>query len=42
MNGQQNAFRKMQASKEVFAQVFGDSDTPEKFEARRIELAKHE
>ncbi|PTO74428.1 pentaheme c-type cytochrome TorC [Vibrio splendidus] len=34
--------RKMQASKEVFAQVFGDLDTPEKFEARRIELAKHE
>lgn len=34
--------RKMQASKEVFAQIFGDLDTPEKFEERRIELAKHE
>lgn len=34
--------RKMQASKEVFAQVFGDLDTPEKFEARRLELARHE
>lgn len=34
--------RKMQASKEVFAQVFGDLDTPEKFEARRFELARHE
>nr|WP_083250103.1 pentaheme c-type cytochrome TorC [Vibrio anguillarum] len=34
--------RKMQASKEVFAQVFGDLGTPEKFEERRIELAKHE
>lgn len=34
--------RKMQASKEVFAQIFGNLDTPEKFEERRIELAKHE
>jgi len=34
--------RKMQASKEVFAQVFGDLGSPEKFEERRIELAKHE
>lgn len=34
--------RKMQASKEVFAQIFGDLDTPEKFEARRLELARHE
>lgn len=34
--------RKMQASKEVFAQIFGDLGTPEKFEERRIELAKHE
>jgi trimethylamine-N-oxide reductase cytochrome c-type subunit TorC len=32
----------MQASKEVFAQIFGDLDTPEKFEARRLELARHE
>lgn len=28
--------RKMQASKEVFAQVFGDLDTKEKFEERRV------
>ncbi|MDR9827702.1 pentaheme c-type cytochrome TorC [Vibrio sp. FNV 38] len=34
--------RKMQASKEVFAQIFGDLDTPEKFEARRLDLARHE
>ena len=34
--------RKMQASKEVFAQIFGDLGTPEKFEARRLELARHE
>jgi trimethylamine-N-oxide reductase cytochrome c-type subunit TorC len=34
--------RKMQASKEVFAQVFGDYDKPGHFEERRIELAKHE
>lgn len=34
--------RKMQASKEVFAQLFGDLDTREKFEERRITLAQHE
>lgn len=34
--------RKMQASKEVFAQLFGDLDTREKFEERRIALAQHE
>ncbi|ORT49490.1 nitrate reductase [Vibrio sp. qd031] len=34
--------RKIQASKEVFAQIFGDLDTPEKFEARRLDLAMHE
>ncbi len=34
--------RKMQASKEVFAHVFGFIDTPEKFEDRRIVLAQHE
>lgn len=34
--------RKMQASKEVFAQVFGNYDEPGVFEERRIELAKHE
>ncbi|MFA0083533.1 nitrate reductase [Vibrio breoganii] len=34
--------RKIQASKEVYAQIFGDLDTPEKFEARRFELARHE
>ncbi|MBY5945744.1 pentaheme c-type cytochrome TorC [Photobacterium rosenbergii] len=34
--------RKMQASKEVFAQVFGDLDTKEKFEERRVALAQHE
>ncbi|WP_261815483.1 pentaheme c-type cytochrome TorC [Vibrio gallicus] len=34
--------RKMQASKEVYAQLFGDLGTPEKFEARRFALARHE
>lgn len=34
--------RKMQASKEVFAQVFGMIDTREKFLAKRLELAQHE
>ncbi|USD66282.1 pentaheme c-type cytochrome TorC [Vibrio sp. SCSIO 43136] len=34
--------RKMQASKEVFAQIFGNYDEPGAFEARRLELAKHE
>ncbi|MDB1123627.1 pentaheme c-type cytochrome TorC [Vibrio algarum] len=34
--------RKMQASKEVFAQVFGNYDEPGVFEERRKELAQHE
>ncbi|WED20741.1 pentaheme c-type cytochrome TorC [Vibrio sp. JC009] len=34
--------RKMQASKEVFAMVFGGYDEPGKFEERRGELAQHE
>lgn len=34
--------RKMQASKEVWGKIFGTIDTPEKFEAKRKELAGHE
>jgi cytochrome c-type protein NapC len=34
--------RKMQASKEVWGKIFGTIDTREKFEAKRLELAKHE
>jgi trimethylamine-N-oxide reductase cytochrome c-type subunit TorC len=34
--------RKIQASKEVYAQIFGGLDTPEAFEERRFELARHE
>jgi cytochrome c-type protein NapC len=34
--------RKMQASKEVWAKIFGTVNTPEKFEAKRLELAEHE
>ena len=34
--------RKMQASKEVWAKVFGAIDTREKFVAKRLELAQHE
>lgn len=34
--------RKMQASKEVWAKVFGDIDTRDKFQAKRLELAEHE
>jgi cytochrome c-type protein NapC len=35
--------RKMQASKEVWGKIFGTIDTPpEKFEAKRLELAQHE
>jgi len=34
--------RKMQASKEVWGKVFGTIDTPEKFEAKRRELAERE
>ncbi|MCC8405390.1 NapC/NirT family cytochrome c [Paraburkholderia sp. MMS20-SJTN17] len=34
--------RKMQASKEVWAKVFGTVGTREKFEAKRLDLAEHE
>ena len=34
--------RKMQASKEVWGKIFGSIDTREKFEAHRLELARHE
>ena len=34
--------RKMQASKEVWGKVFGTINTPEKFAAKRRELAEHE
>lgn len=34
--------RKMQASKEVWGMIFGTINTPEKFEAKRLELASHE
>lgn len=34
--------RKMQASKEVWSWAFGTVDTPEKFAAKRRELAEHE
>jgi len=34
--------RKMQASKEVWGKIFGTINTKEKFEAKRLELAKHE
>lgn len=34
--------RKMQASKEVWGAIFGTINTPEKFEAKREELARHE
>lgn len=34
--------RKMQASKEVWGKLFGTIDTPEKFEAKRLQLAQHE
>ena len=34
--------RKMQASKEVWAKIFGSIDTREKFVAKRLELARHE
>jgi cytochrome c-type protein NapC len=34
--------RKMQASKEVWGKVFGSIDTPEKFQDKRLELARHE
>ena len=34
--------RKMQASKEVWGKIFGSIDTPEKFEAMRLQLAQNE
>ena len=34
--------RKMQASKEVWGKVFGSINTPEKFQAKRLELAQRE
>ena len=34
--------RKIQASKEVWAHIFGSIGTEEKFRARRLELAQHE
>jgi cytochrome c-type protein NapC len=34
--------RKMQASNEVLHKILGSIDTPEKFNAKRLELAKHE
>ena len=34
--------RKMQASKEVWAKIFGTVDTREKFQAHRLTLAQHE
>lgn len=34
--------RKIQASKELYGKVMGTIDTPEKFEAKRLELAENE
>ena len=34
--------RKMQASKEVWGKIFGSISTPEKFQAKRLELAQRE
>lgn len=34
--------RKMQASREVLSHIMGDIDTPEKFEAKRLEMAQRE
>jgi cytochrome c-type protein NapC len=34
--------RKMQASKEVWGKIFGTISTKEKFEGKRLELARHE
>lgn len=34
--------RKVQASKELYGKVMGTIDTKEKFEAKRLELARHE
>ncbi len=35
-------WRKIQASNEVLHKILGSIDTPEKFNAKRLELAKHE
>ncbi|MBU1237523.1 MAG: NapC/NirT family cytochrome c [Gammaproteobacteria bacterium] len=35
-------WRKIQASNEVFHHLLGSIDTPEKFNAKRVELAQHE
>lgn len=34
--------RKVQASNEIYGKIMGTIDTPEKFEAKRLELAEHE
>jgi cytochrome c-type protein NapC len=34
--------RKIQASQEIYGKIMGTIDTPEKFEAKRLELAEHE
>ena len=34
--------RKIQASGEIYGKIMGTIDTPEKFEAKRLELAQHE
>lgn len=34
--------RKIEATNELFHKIMGSIDTPEKFEAKRLELAKHE
>jgi cytochrome c-type protein NapC len=34
--------RKIQASGEIYGKIMGTIDTPEKFEAKRLELAEHE
>ena len=34
--------RKVQATKELYGKVMGTIDTKEKFEAKRLELARHE
>ena len=35
-------YRKIQASNEVWHKILGTIDTPEKFNAKRAELAQHE
>jgi cytochrome c-type protein NapC len=34
--------RKIQASQEIYGKIVGTIDTPEKFQAKRLELAEHE